>query len=307
MIIPIYSAYFLIGVLGDLWLLWFIWAKRIRYRNLYALVISFFSMNLMCLAIIFVPLDSEFLIEMLLRLFYIALFLSAAFFLSFAMQVSTKWKERKFFAQIENGIWIVALCGPLLIIYSDEVVQGYRHITHTVTAVQGSNYWVVILHSFMALITAGAVLIIEWINLPPGRQKQRCLFVLTAYLIHIFCALIVVFMMRLGIDITMATTLPLSSIIFVSLIVYAELNYSELALEFIEPDQESMSDTEKLNDIFNKYTTGVYSFNEATEKLDFLLLMHAYKKHDGNMMKTAKAIGLGRSTLYKKVSKYGLK
>ena len=72
-------------------------------------------------------------------------------------------------------------------------------------------------------------------------------------------------------------------------------------------DQSQLSEGEQLNEIFEKYKSETYSFNVAMEKVDFLLLMHAYQKHKGNMTKTAKAMGLGRSTLYKKVKKYDLK
>jgi len=79
------------------------------------------------------------------------------------------------------------------------------------------------------------------------------------------------------------------------------------AIEKNIPESLETSESDQFNDIFTKYSQGKYTFNETMEKVDLLLLMHAYNKHNGNMMKTAKAMGLGRSTLYKKVQKHKLR
>lgn len=305
--ISAFSTYFLFAALVEIGLLLFVRAKGVQSQYLYGLLITFISLNLCILGFSMISPENEFIIELLLRLFYVGLFISAGCFLSYGIQVSEATKELTYTAQIENGVWLVALCGSLLVVFSDEIVQGYRHITHSVTAIQGNNYWIVVVHSQLALLTAGVVLIREWWRLPAGRQRQRCFYALIAYLVHIVCAIIIALIMRFGSDINFSTTFPLSSVISLSLLIFGELKYAERKLERMKRDQGEMSDNEMLIDIFDKYEAGAYSFNEATEKVEYLLLIHAYKKHNGNMMRTAEAIGLGRSTLYKKVNKYGLK
>ena len=122
--------------------------------------------------------------------------------------------------------------------------------------------------------------------------------------------MIVVALIRTGSEVSLAMTIPFSTSIFLCLVLYAEYKYAWDAVPKLAtketPEQLEMSENEQLLDIFAKYTAGKYLFNEATEKFDRLLLTHMYKKNDGNMLRTAKEMGLGRSTLYRKIEKHNL-
>jgi len=303
--------FYSLAVLFQISFLIFIRKEDIRTRYLRSNTILFIGINIVLFVIAITPSESSATLELMIRLFYIVSFLSAACFLSYAIQICVTKGRDDFTKQIENGIWIVALCGSILSILSDEIVQGYKPFAFTITAVQGDNYWLSMLHGVLALLTAATILIKEWLSLSAGDQKRRISFTLIAYLGHILSTVVIVTMMRTGSEITLAITLPFSTTIFLCLVLYADYRYAwdsvpKLAIKAAQK-QHKMSENDQLIDIFAKYTAGKYLFNEATEKFDHLLLTHMYNKNQGNMLRTAKEMGLGRSTLYKKVEKHNLK
>lgn len=311
MIFSQFTFYYFAAILLQCLILTFMKKKEIGTRYLYALAILFLVSNIIIFCGFFVPRTTT-NIEILLRLFYAALSLLFACFLSHAIEVG-KTKENGFARQIENGVWIVAFCTAILSIFTDEILTGYRPMSFTATAIQGDMYWVFRTHLVMALLTAGTVLVRQWMHLRDHTKKMHCLFILIAYVIIIFSVLIVTALMQYGVEVNLDTTFPLFSTLSLSLIVYGDFKYgwvSESKLfqkQHETSDVDQKSDITQLENIFTRYTESKLSFNEASEKIDYLLLSHAYNKHDGNMLKTAQAMGLGRSTLYKKVRKHKLR
>ncbi len=280
--------------------------KEFGTRYLHSLTILIIVENAIYLAIFFIPQNNTVGIEILVRLFYAASTLSVACLLSYAIEICTN-KSGHFTRQIENGVWIVSLCIAILSIFSDELIVGYKPLAFTVTAIRGDSFWIHQTNGIMAMMTACTLLFREWVSLQDKVRKKHCLFIFIAYLSIVMCTLIVTMIMRYGYEISFAITLPFSTTLLLCLIVFGNFKYGWINIEKITSKQSDLSEHDQWNDIFTNYTKGKYSFNEASEKIDLLLLMHAYNKHNGNMMKTAEAMGLGRSTLYKKVQKHKLR
>ncbi len=302
------TLYFLTAILIQALLLIFIKKREIGTGYLIFLGASFIGTNLCLLAMALTDQSNAMAVELLLRFSYVFLFFSAACFLSYALQVCDNIKS-SFARQIENGLWVVAFCGAILSVVTDEVVAGYRPIPIGVTAIPGNIHWVALLHGLLALITSAMVLIREWISLEDDNHKRQRLFILTAYISHALISAGVVVMLQYGSEVNLTMTYPISTTLALCLIVYGDYNFGWLTLSksSTATPRSELSDKHQLNDIFTSYSNGDYSFNEAAEKIELLLITHAYSKHNGNMMKTAEAMGLGRSTLYRKMQKYKLK
>ncbi len=303
--------FFSLAILFQLSFLVFIKKEGIRTQYLRSNIILSIGINIILLIIVITPSGSSVIFELMIRLFYISLFFLSSYFLSYAIKICMTKGVDDFTKKIENGIWMVALCGSILSILTDEIVQGFKPFDFTITAIQGDNYWILVVHGVLAQFTAAAMLIKECLGSPSGGQKRRCSITLIAYLGQIITTMIVFTMMRSGSEITLAITLPFSTTVFLFLILYAEYRYAWDTVPKLDPketeEQLEMSENDQLIDIFAKYTEGKYLFNEASEKFDRLLLTHMYKKNHGNMLKTAKDMGLGRSTLYRKIEKHNLK
>jgi len=305
MIFSQFTFYYFVAILIQLLILFFIRKKDIGTRYLHVLTILFLVSNLIIFNGFFVT-RTAIIIEISLRLYYAAFSLLIACFLSHAIEVCDA-KKSVLIRQIETGVWLGAFCNAILAIFTDEIVSGHQPRSFTATAIQGEMYWMFRTHIIMAILTAGAVLVREWNHLRDQEKKMHYLFVLIAYLIIIFWILIVTALMQFGIEINFDTTYPFFSTIAICLIVYGDFKYGWLSSAKTVLEKNEIPDIDQLGDIFTQYTEGNLSFNEATDKIDLLLLSHAYNKHNGNMLKTAQAMGLGRSTLYKKVEKHKLR
>jgi len=302
-----FYLYLFVAVLIQASLLLFIRKQGIGTQHLYLLTISYILQNAIFLGIHFISYENVIAIEILVRFFYALSFLSIAYFLSHAIEVCTV-KPGGLTQQIENGVWIVALCGAILSIVTDEIITGFRYLLFTVTADQGEIFWIRLTHAILAMLTASVILIKEWVDQTDHTKKKHCLCLIIAYASFALFAVIVTMMMRYGVQISFALAFPFFSTFALCLITYGNFRYGWLTTPINNaPEQLEISEKSQLDNIFTNYTDGKYSFNEASEKIDLLLLMHAYNKHDGNMMKTAEAMGLGRSTLYKKVQKHKLR
>ncbi len=302
---------FSLAVIFQLSFLAFIRKKDISTRYLRSNIILSIGINIILFIVAITPSGGSAILELMVRLFYVSLFFLSSCFLSYAINTCMTQGIDDFTKKIENGIWIVALCGSILSVFTDEIVQGYKPFAFTITAIQGDNYWRLMVHGVLAQFTAAAILIRQRLSLPSGGQKRRYSITLIAYLGQIISTMIVVTMMQIGLEISLATTLPFTTTIFLYLILYAEYRYAWDTVPKLTtketPEQLEMSENDQLIEIFAKYTAGKYLFNEATEKIDRLLLTHMYNKNQGNMLRTARDMGLGRSTLYRKIEKHNLK
>ncbi len=305
MILSLFTLYYLIAISVQIFLMVFMRKQGIGTWKLYSIGALFVTSNVIIFCGFFIPRNAM-NFEILLRLFYAISSLWAACFLSHAIEVRTT-KESDFIIQIENGVWIVGLCNAILAMFTDEFIMGYKPLSFTATAVQGDNFWIFRAHIILAQLTALVVLIKEFSSVNDRAKKTHCLCIIVAYLATILSSLVVTTMIHYGLEINLDTTLPFFTTFTLSLITYGNFKYGWVSRAKPIQKQNEMSEAEQLHDIFIRYKEGAHSFTEATEKFDRLLLSHSYKKYNGNMQQTAKAMGLGRSTLYKKMQKYNLK
>ncbi len=301
-----FAFYLSVATLIQIFLLVFIKRQGVGTWFIYLLISIICTQNAMYLVITLLPNTNTILIEILGRFFHAISFISYACFLSHAIEVCDV-QQKSYTHKIETLVWMTALCGAILSIVSDEIIMGFRQISFTITAIQGDNFWVRLTLAILSMLTATVVLINEWRNLPDGNKKKHCLLLLYSYTFLAAFTLVVIMAMKYGFETSFAITFPFVTTLSLTLIVYGGFKHGWTTVTITNSEDLKMSEQDQLNDIFVKYKEGVYSFNKATEEVDLLLLMHAYNKHNGNMMKTASAIGLGRSTLYKKVQKHGLK
>lgn len=308
MMISQFSLYYFVAISLQFLVLALMKKKQMKTRYLYALVSLFIAQNSTLVGMHLTSIGCLDILnaEILLRLFYATSSFSVACFLSYAIEISVT-KRNRFIRQIESGVWTVAICNAILVCFTNEIVNGHEPRSYTFTAIQGNIYWLFKTHAIMGLLTAGVLLVREYRYLRDRFKKTYSLLILVAYLSMIISILVISWMMNYGAKINLDTSFAFFSTFSLGLIVYSNLKYSGNANLVLEKTPRKVSDSDQLLEIFNKYVEGEHSYAQASEKFDFLLLSYAYNKHKGNMVKTATSIGLGRSTLYKKVQKHKLR
>ncbi len=299
------ASYFL-AIFFSIFLLVYVRKAKLKTRFLFALIALFTALNITQLSIILIGHNDTFTVKLLGRLFYALLAFHGSVFFSYAIKVSSA-KVSDLVHQIENGLWLTAFCIAVLSLLTDEIVKGFIPFSFTLTTVEGDNYWVALVHGFLASIAAVFILAQDWLKLRYEVHRGRSTLLLLAYAVHIFSLMFVVVLLRYGIEINVLMVYPYSSTFCLALVVYGEHKYRLNTTHSVSTKQNEKTAYDQLVSIFTKYSEGTYTFNETSEKLDHLLITYQYDKHNGNIMQTAKAMGLGRSTLYKKMQKHKIK
>ncbi len=306
-----FFLYYLIAFAIQVLLFLYLRKASIRTPFLYSLFGALFVSGLIQMSMFLMPESQQISHEIGMRLFYAVTFIVFACVISYAF-AACEIEIGDFTSRVELAIWLVAFCGAILSLVSDEIISGAKPLSFSVTAIRGKSYWLFQLHVFFILIVTMALVALAFIKAESSVGRKRSMFVLIAYAPFAICTAILMIALRYGSEINMPMIFPFFSTMTIVVIVYGEyvhsvkLNDSDKKISVYTQEHIS-SANDKLITIFNNYKLGEVSFTQASEQIDYLLLSYMYDKHNGNMMRTAQAMGLGRSTLYKKVQKHKLK
>ncbi len=83
-------------------------------------------------------------------------------------------------------------------------------------------------------------------------------------------------------------------------------NIIERAVIFAEGDTIKVSDIGIFTDVGIKNDNGEYDLHNAVRNYERQYIIHVLDKHDGNKSKVAKALGVGLSSLYRKIDELGI-
>jgi len=312
MLTSYFVTYYVIAIAAMSYLLYFAKKKTSSSRFFLPMITSIICLMLSQTLCIIAPASQELILDILIRLFYAVCFVSSACILSHALAV-LKVEEISFLPKIESSVWFLALFGLILSLASDEIVSGYTFRTTVgITATKGDLYWIFLLQTMLVLIASfGAAL---WKSLNPSDMANKPFIrsVLLAYALLLMGCLIMLFAFRYGLLTSVPLLYPLVISLFAIVLIIGELRHQKLSakedlLNAGSSLPQNLTTDELLSETLSGYKNGKYTLTQAMERFDYMLVSYTYNKHNGNMSHTAKATGLGRSTLYKKVQKHNLK
>lgn len=292
----------------------FVFVKRagIKTQHLYGFLVMFAVHNICELGVLLTPPDQAAMISVGMRMYYAATFLLASYGLTCVLKIAMVSDDdgTKF---IEKAIWLGALSGAVLSVLTDTIAKGYIQLSYTATVLKGLAYWLFQLNNSIALLTILFVLAREAFYGATKAQRVRCLRMLIAFFPMIVASLSILGLMQYGYQISAAMVIPFASTWFLITLVYSEREHRLTEIRRMIPGTQESKERSELNkvkasmhQVFSDFAVGDASFTETTDRIDSLLLAYSYEKYGGNVQQTAKFIGLGRSTLYKKMEKHDI-
>ena len=106
---------------------------------------------------------------------------------------------------------------------------------------------------------------------------------LSAYIPLVAIALTVLFLMNVGLKINATGLLPISTALFVWILVYSERRHRLTDIRRVVPGTRENKVTQQLQEVFTKYAAGEMGYQDASNEIELLLLAYSYDKHSGNV------------------------
>jgi hypothetical protein len=279
-------------------------AKRasIKTEYLFAFISTFAVHNLCEVLVIFDAMDGT--ANMLLyRVYYAITFVLIAYACSMGIEIGNARRFRPF-SYAEKVIWAASVVGVIFSLFTPKILLGLTSLGYSYTAIKGDSY-------ALFLITSVSGLLLSILGIAAGltsdndeRQKQRSVLALLAFFPIVFAALGVLGMMSVGIKINGLVALPLGSALFLSILVYSERKHGLTDIKKLVPGTNERKVIDRISALFSEYALGNTDYYPAIDEIEKLMVSYAHDKHEGNIMRTAKHMGVSRSTLYKKMSKH---
>lgn len=242
----------------------------------------------------------------LLRFYFVCTFLLLGASTSCAVSVA-RARDGDLVKFFEQYIWLGVATGIALTLLTDLIVAGATQLSYTITAVKGPGYWIFQVTSLFAISTIMFALIRESRTTTVERQRIRCNRMLIAYGPLVVSAIGLLVVMSQGYKVNATLILPITSSFFLCYLVYSERAHRLTTIRKFVPGTLENKTMEKLYQVFEKYANGEVDYNSSTGRIEKMMLTYAYIRNDKNMRKTADFLGIGRSTLYSRMDKYGLK
>lgn len=182
-------------------------------------------------------------------------------------------------------------------------ILGVTNIGYSITRIPGPYYLVIQIGYCIPLIGTSMVLVNSLLNAKDHKKRVHAKTYLTAFLPFITVCLLVLLLMQLGFRINgsglLSVTLCLS--LWILLFTRSEKNQN-LVLSFIPATRES----KRIQALANKIADPKRGLKQTLKEMEAKIIEETLAKTDGNITHASKILGIGRSTLSEKISKFGL-
>lgn len=247
------------------------------------------------LLFLFVNEPDDYFALVFLKIYYGCSLVMLVSFFKMCNQLAGTWSLSVAFCTVT--LFIVA---TFTLVIPDLALSGVKNIGYTVTRVAGPYYWV---QQFVILtgITVSALLLVNtafhadnWSD----RRKARAILIGSAPVL--LGAVIVIGLMQLGISINATLVATVTVNIALIIIIYSE--YETILFKFLSfvpmtPEFHFAKLTVRAASKLN--SSGLQG---AAEEFEDALINETLKKYQGNKSASAKALGVSRTTLRRKLS-----
>ncbi|MFT6005823.1 MAG: hypothetical protein ACI9SX_000794 [Pseudoalteromonas tetraodonis] len=279
-------------------------AKRaaIKTEYLFAFIATFAVHNLCEVLVIFDAVDGT--ANMLLyRVYYAITFVLIAYACSMGIEIGNARRYWPFLL-VEKLIWAASFIGVIFSLFTPKILMGLTSLGYSYTAIRGDSYALFLVTAVLAMVFGIMGIASGLTSANDERQRQRSVMALIAFFPIVFAALGVLGMMSVGININGLVALPLGSALFLSILVYSERKHGLTDIKKLLPGTNEKKVIARISALFSEYALGNSDYYPAIDEIERLMVSYAHDKHEGNIMRTAKHMGVSRSTLYKKMSKH---
>ena len=126
----------------------------------------------------------------------------------------------------------------------------------------------------------------------------RCSYVLLAFSPLIVSCLFVIGLMAMGIPINATIIMPITTTIFLFVIIKSESKHKLTDLRRYLPRSSERQTSKEIMELYSLYSQDEISYRECMNQIERLLVIHKYAKNGNNASATAKSMEMPRSSLY---------
>ncbi|RBP53375.1 helix-turn-helix domain-containing protein [Arenicella xantha] len=270
--------------------------------RIFMAMVCIFALHNLTEVLVILGLFSGMASEYMLRVYYAVSFFALAYIGLYALEVSARG-QTKF---LSYSLVVVALVLAALSLMTNFIVAGAESIGYTITAVRGPYYFV--FQAFTVFMYFAAMGILWWGYLRASKQQVQiqCLYSVVAILPMVLASIAVLVIMQLGFHFSAALIIPLASSAFLILTLRSETVHGLTDIgRFLKPSERRLT-ANIVADLTTQYLSDEVSLKEAKDQFERQLLQHNLDRFGNNVSKTARVLGMKRTTIYSMAKKHGI-
>ena len=194
----------------------------------------------------------------------------------------------------------------VLIVVTPLVIQGSIPISYSVTAIKGDWYLIfqatIIFTMFFSLFV-----LFKGVFSGQEEKKLRCSYALIALMPLIVIVIVVLVLMFLNFEVNAMGVVPIGTTLVILITLQGELKYNMTSMRMFLPFCKERRVALDLLHIISRYSTSGNLHKETMHEIEKLLFEYAYEQSSYCKTKTAKHLGISRSTLYGMLERFQMK
>lgn len=286
----------LIGLVLKLILLAYAVIGRNASASLIALIVTLALHNLIEL-VGYVLLPEHQSLTMLFRSYYVVGIVGLLLISHLAVttsKISLSWPTPLF------ASWALLLIS--MVVFSDQIVDGYYAIEYAISATQGDYYLAFALFPPLVLLTVMVLLYLGLRRAGSQLDASRCLYWLVALTPIILGALLILSFKLFDLHSNVAGLISLATTFFTYLIIRSTTEQRLTDIRRFLPftiERRTAAKLLEITDAYTQKTNEENAYSEFRDSIERQAILYTIKKCDGNITETTRMMGLqNRSTLY---------
>lgn len=264
-------------------------------QNLFLLLLVFFVFNnvaeLLMRGVFFAGYSPKFWF----KIYYVSIISSLTVLLIYSINVSRVLNHIK---AVKYLLVITCISLSCVILYTDQMVEGFTIISQLPNAIRGSSFWLFRLASNLLMLSTLAVLSLGYKQSNNHQQQNRCLYLLIAVLPLMITGLVLMFLISRGYANSGLLLIPVAGTFFSYVLLKTESRHQLIDLRKHIPFSKERIASESIQTILSRYSMEDLSHKEAMNDIERVLVNYKNQKTNNNISHAAKSMNIPRSTLY---------
>ncbi len=264
-------------------------------------LVALFFLNL-AEFMLFVYIEDALISLISMKAYYVAAVFTAATFFALALQLTFKYQK-----YTTSALLAVSMVISGFIVAGNELIAGTNLLSYSITADKGSYYWVI--QSFVIGSTLLGLVALIWNSIKSRKSlsRQRSTVVLLSTAPMALFTVFVIVMMAMGYHMNATVVQSLLSSLLLAILIYTEARYRLFMFLSYVPYTREHSIRAKATGLVNQAITDLFDedkklpLKDIRAEFETTLIKLAIESTDGNKTQAAKALGIGKATLHRKI------
>jgi len=266
-------------------------------------LVLMFALHNTCELLIYLNVFQGYSADWLLRAYYVASALVVTWMCLYSMHVAGFTSK-----YARNVPLILGGAVSLIYLFSDLVLSGAESLGPGVTAIKGPFYLIFQITMFSGFLFV--IMSLLWMRKTTDSYltKTRCTLILLALLPVIIAAMSVIVLMQLNVKVNAAGLIPISTSIFLILVLRMERSHKLTDVRMLIPGSEENRVLGELMEAFSNYSIHGGHHKDTLNEIERALVMYKHvSMSDKPTAEIAAAMGMPRPTLYSIYNRLGIR